>query len=262
MRKRCNVTLLAGVVLVTLTTGCKKRVAVAPPAPTPVQEVKAPTPKSPFASITAEPSKVEPGQAVTLKWIATDATEVAISELGLVAVEGKQDVRPVKSTTYELVAKGPGGAVMAYATVEVVAAPPLIMIEPPPLDTRSLQQRLEAEVADLYFDYDKSDIREDARAVLAKDAEALRSILADLPNAVVILEGHCDERGSAEYNIALGDRRAASVAEYFEQLGLPHNFKSFSYGKERPQCTDSTEACRQLNRRVHFAAGGPATGSN
>ena len=169
MRIRCNVTLLVGVFLVTLTTGCKKKVAVTPPAPTPVQEVTAPTPKAPFASITAEPSKIEPGQAVTLKWIATDATEVAISELGLVAVEGKQEVRPVKSTTYELVAKGPGGAVMAYATVDVVAAPPLIMIAPPPLDTRSLEQRLEAEVADLYFDYDRSDIREDASAVLAKE---------------------------------------------------------------------------------------------
>lgn len=86
-------------------------------------------------------------------------------------------------------------------------------------------------------------------------------ILADFSNAVIVLEGHCDERGSAEYNLGLGDDRAASVSEYLELLGVQGNrLHTISYGRERPQCTESAEACWQRNRRVHFAAA--ASGSN
>ncbi len=112
------------------------------------------------------------------------------------------------------------------------------------------------------FDYDKSDIRSDAGAALAKDAEALRSILNDFPTAVVVMEGHCDERGSAEYNLGLGDRRVTSAYSYLQELGIDAaRLKTISYGKERPQCTESTEECRQSNRRVHFSAA-PSSGTN
>ena len=245
--------------LACLTTGCRKKVAVAPPAPpAPVKEVAPPPPAAPTASLTAEPTTVEPGQSVTLKWSTTDAAEAAISGVGSVEMEGHMEVRPDKSTTYELVAKGPGGAVMVSATVSVVALPPPIV--PPTPTAQSLQDRLDTEVADAYFDYDRSDIREDARAALVKDAEALRSILADFPNAVILLEGHCDERGSAEYNLGLGDRRVSAATEYLTALGVDAiRLQTVSYGKERPQCTESTEACWQVNRRVHFAAGAAGT---
>jgi peptidoglycan-associated lipoprotein len=124
----------------------------------------------------------------------------------------------------------------------------------------SLLVRLRTELSDAYFDYDKSGIRDDARAALAKDAEALRSILTDFPNAVIVLEGHCDERGSAEYNVGLGAQRAASASAYLAALGVQADrLRTISYGKERPQCNESTEACWQMNRRVHFAAGETAT---
>lgn len=111
------------------------------------------------------------------------------------------------------------------------------------------------EVQDAYFDYDKSDVREDARSILTRDADALKSILADFPSAVISLEGHCDERGSAEYNLGLGDRRSTSAKEFLVQLGVPADrLKTISYGKERPQCTESNEACWQKNRRAHFSA--------
>jgi len=245
-----------------LTSGCKKKVAVAPPAPPPAQEIPPPTPKSPAATITAEPSMVEPGQPVTLKWCSTDATEATISGLGSVAVEGRQEVRPAKATTYKLVAKGPGGSATASVTVNVMAPPPPI-IPPAPVASKSLEDRIASELSDVYFDYDKSGIREDAIAALAKNAEALQAIFADFPAAVIVLEGHCDERGSAEYNLGLGDRRAASARGYLEALEVPTDrLKTVSYGKEQPQCTESTEACWQKNRRVHFANGGPPTGTN
>lgn len=111
------------------------------------------------------------------------------------------------------------------------------------------------EVQDAFFDYDKSDIREDARATLTRNADALKAILADFPGQSITVEGHCDERGSAEYNLGLGDRRANAAKEFLVQLGVSADrLRVVSYGKERPQCTDSNEACWQKNRRAHFSA--------
>ena len=262
MRVRCDIAVaLLGISLLGLTSGCRKKPAVAPPAPPPAQEIPPSAPKAPAASITAEPSVVEPGQPVTLKWSSANATEATISGLGPVAVEGREEVRPAKATTYELVAKGPGGSATASVTVNVMAPPPSIVPPPAFVASRPLEDRLASELSDVYFDYDKSDIRQAANGVLAKDAEALRTILADFPAAVIVLEGYCDERGSAEYNLGLGDRRATSAREYLEALGVPvEHLKTISYGKERPQCTESTEACWQKNRRVHFASGEFPTG--
>jgi peptidoglycan-associated lipoprotein len=261
MRVKFSFTLLVlGLSLTGLTTGCRKKVAVAQPAPPPVQEpVPPPAPSLPTASLSAEPASIEAGQAVTLKWSSTDATDATISGLGAVAVAGTQEVRPSQSTTYELVATGPGGSAKASATVNVVA-PPLPILPPPQVEPKSLLVRLQTELSDAYFDFDASSIRDDARIALERDAEALRSILADFPNAVIVLEGHCDERGSAEYNVGLGGQRASSVSAYLAALGVqPDRLRTISYGKERPQCNESTEACWQMNRRVHFAAGETAT---
>jgi peptidoglycan-associated lipoprotein len=119
-----------------------------------------------------------------------------------------------------------------------------------------MEQRLSSDVQDAFFDYDKSDIRGDARDALTRDAGALKAILADFPSAVIMVEGHCDDRGSAEYNLGLGDRRASSAKEFLVSLGVPADrLRSISYGKERPQCTEADEACYQKNRRAHFAPG-------
>jgi peptidoglycan-associated lipoprotein len=114
-------------------------------------------------------------------------------------------------------------------------------------------QRLSSDVQDAYFDYDKTDIRSDASDVLTRNAAALKSILNDFPNASINIEGHCDERGSAEYNTGLGDRRASAAKDFLQGLGVPADrLKTISYGKERPQCTEQEESCWQKNRRVHF----------
>jgi len=105
------------------------------------------------------------------------------------------------------------------------------------------------EVRDAYFDYDKANIRADAEQALRKTAEFLKKY----PEAKVVVEGHCDERGSTEYNLALGDRRAAVVKEYLVNLGVPAgSINTVSYGKEKPFCMESSEACWQQNRRGHF----------
>jgi peptidoglycan-associated lipoprotein len=102
-------------------------------------------------------------------------------------------------------------------------------------------------LADVLFDYDKADIREADRATLAKNADVLKKY--DFLRVTV--EGHCDERGTVEYNLALGERRARAAFDYLVSLGVPaERLKTVSYGKEVPVCSESTEACWQKNRRA------------
>ena len=145
----------------------------------------------------------------------------------------------------------------ARATVNVTAPPPPPPPPPaPPVRPVTIDQRLTSTVQDALFDYDKSDIRADAQDTLTRDATALKTIMTDFPNAVIVVEGHCDERGSAEYNLGLGDRRASSAKEFLVQLGVPADkLRTVSFGKERPQCSESNETCWQKNRRAHFSAG-------
>jgi peptidoglycan-associated lipoprotein len=241
--------------------GCKKKVAP-PPAPAPVVTPPPPAPPPPPAAptvtqFTAEPSSIQRGQSSTLRWEVTgNVTNISINNgVGTVQATGNQRVSPSDSTTYTLTATGPGGSRTATATVNV-SAPPPPPPPPPPARTISLEERISGELQDAYFDYDKSDVRSDARDVLTRDAGALKAILNDFPNASIVLEGHCDERGSAEYNLGLGDRRASSAREFLQQLGVSAaRIKTVSYGKERPQCTEQNESCWQQNRRIHFAPG-------
>jgi peptidoglycan-associated lipoprotein len=111
------------------------------------------------------------------------------------------------------------------------------------------QLNAEKPLTDAYFDYDKSDLREDGRASLQKDAEYLKK----WSSIVVSVEGHSDSRGSSEYNLALGSRRGTAVKDYLVSLGLAANrITVVSKGKEQPFCGEETEACWQQNRRGHF----------
>jgi len=116
-------------------------------------------------------------------------------------------------------------------------------------------------IRDAYFDLDRHDLRADARQALASDAELLRHILSQDPSIKVSVEGHCDERGSAEYNLALGAMRADTAKEFLQNLGVPSAMLgAISYGKERPQCTAQTEECWQTNRRAHLTRSGTSQG--
>lgn len=209
-----------------------------------------------IATFVAEPSTIQRGESSTLRWKVENATDISINQgIGTVQSSGDRRVFPSSATTYTLTAKGPGGSATATARVDVTQPPPPPPPPPKP-PKKTLSQRLAEEVQDAYFDYDKSNVRPDAQTVLTRNASALRSILSDFPSAVITIEGHCDERGSAEYNLALGDRRATSAREFLVDLGVSESrLRTISYGKERPQCTESNESCWQRNRRAHFSAG-------
>ena len=123
----------------------------------------------------------------------------------------------------------------------------------PDAATRARIQDLLARIQDAYFDYDKHTLRPDAETALRSDAQTLAEIVRQYPDFKLTVEGHCDERGSEEYNIALGDARAKQTQQYLSTLGLPSDqLRTISFGKERPVCDSHDEACWQKNRRAHL----------
>jgi peptidoglycan-associated lipoprotein len=219
---------------------CKKKVAPPPPPPPP-------PPPAPTASLSANPNTIDKGQSSTLTWQTTNATDVSIDGIGAVQPNGSQQVTPPDSTTYHLTAKGAGGTQEATARVTVNQPPP-----PPPQPTVTDQELFSQNVKDVFFDYDKYDIRPDQQGAIQANAQ----FLAQHPNINFTIEGHCDERGSTEYNLALGDNRANAVKNALVQAGVNGSrIKTISYGKEKPFCTESNEQCWQQNRRGHFVYG-------
>ena len=110
-------------------------------------------------------------------------------------------------------------------------------------------------IEDAYFDYDRHTLRPDAIKALEADSTELRDILKDYPDYKLTIEGHCDERGSAEYNMGLGQERADAAKAYLVQVGIPSTqLSTVSYGKEKPVCDTADEACWQRNRRIHIVA--------
>jgi peptidoglycan-associated lipoprotein len=127
----------------------------------------------------------------------------------------------------------------------------------PDAATRAQIQDLLNRIQDAYFDYDKHTLRTDAETALRSDAQTLTEIIRQYPEFKLTVEGHCDERGSEEYNLALGDARSKRAKEYLSTLGLPGNqLREVSYGKDRPVCTEHDEACWQKNRRAHLTQEG------
>lgn len=125
----------------------------------------------------------------------------------------------------------------------------------PDAKTRARIEELLARISDAYFDYNKSALRQDALSTLQADSTELRNILAQYPDYNLQIEGYCDERGSAEYNLALGERRAQAAKEYLVGVGISSGqLSTVSYGKERQSCQDHEETCWQKNRRVHIIA--------
>lgn len=225
--------------LLTIVSACggKKKTTAPPPAPPPMP--------APTATLTANPNTVAPGQATTLSWQTSNASSVSIDGIGPVEANGSRQVTPADSTTYHLVAKGDGGTQESTARVTVsnggAQAPSEVSL--------SDEQAFAANMKDVYFDYDAYTVRAADQAALQADA----AFLKQHPNIHFTVEGHCDERGSTEYNLALGDNRASSAKNALVQLGIPAaSIRTISYGKEKPFCSESNEQCWQQNRRAHF----------
>jgi len=260
--KRLNVLLILA--LVAFAAGCGKKTVPVPARTLPPSSAdggrtsNSSSGEKPVISVfTAEPSTIEKGQPSTLSWSISNATDMSIDHgVGAVQSRAQRQVFPSATTTYTLTANGPGGSETGTVTVEVStapAAPPTATIGGARLSSAEMLQQ---QAQDAYFDYNHNDIRPDARDALTHDAQLLKQIFAQEPNFTVVIEGHCDERGSPEYNLALGDKRSTSAKDFLVQLGIPATrIKTISYGKEKPQCTDANEGCWQKNRRAHLSVG-------
>jgi len=236
--------LLAGMVLVG--TGCSKKTVV---PMTPKVETPPPTPPpapAPTISLSASPTTITGGQSASLRWNSSNATAVVIDNgIGNVEASGTRSVSPRTSTTYSAIATGPGGRSEATARVTVEEPP----VTPPPPHKISDLEWLEQNIKDVFFDYGKYDIRDDARQTLMSDARAL----GERQEIRVNIEGHCDERGSEKYNLALGDRRANAAKQFLVSQGVAGDrLETISYGEERPFVQGTTEEAYQQNRRAHF----------
>jgi len=236
LKTLATVTALCAVIML---SGCHKKAAPPPPPPPPAAA-------SPTASISVSPDTIQPGQSATLTWQTSNATDVSIDGIGAVQPSGSQSVNPTDSTTYHLVAKGSGGTQEASTRLTVTQPPPPPQAATPSPTDEDLFGR---NVKDIYFDYDKSNIRADQQASVQADA----AFLSQHPNVSFTIEGHCDDRGSTEYNLALGDQRASAVKSALTGAGVnASRIKTISYGKEKPFCMEDNEACWQQNRRGHF----------
>lgn len=237
----------------------------APPPPTPVAAVTPPvTPPPPVPAPTialrADSVTITRGASTTLTWTATNAATVDIQPgIGQVPLTGSRSVSPASSVTYTATATAAGGRTAAdtlRVTVNEPAPPPPPTVVPPrgpttvvPTPNLTTQQIFERDMQPISFDYDKSDIREDQKSKLQSAAAFLKMN----PNVRVTVEGHADERGSEEYNLALGDRRANAVKLNLISQGIAESrLSSVSYGEERPLCSAQTEDCYAMNRRAQY----------
>lgn len=201
----------------------------------PCWAVKMPAPLAvaaapPTATLSASPGSIEKGECATLSWATTDATGASLDQrIGTVGTSDQRQVCPPRTITYTITATGEGGTSTASATVNVME--PVVMLE------------------DIYFDFDKSLIRDDAKPVLGKVAAYMKKT----PGAKLQIEGHCDERGTSEYNIALGQRRADSTKKYLVNLGVDGDrLSTITYGEEKPADPGHNKAAWAKNRRAVF----------
>jgi peptidoglycan-associated lipoprotein len=237
--------------LLTGITGCHKNASgtnpnsvgptTAPPAP----------PAAPTASLVADPVAIDLGQSVVLNWRSTNANTVTIDGIGSVTPNGTQTVSPSNSTTFHLTAKGEGGSVEASVRVSVrVPVPPTVPETTAAAPDMGADEIFHQNVQDAFFDYDSYELRPDAQASTVKAA----GYLVAHPDIRVVIGGYCDDRGSAEYNLALGENRANAAKTALVNAGVAAaRIRVVSYGKEKQFCTEETEQCWQENRRAQFS---------
>ncbi len=233
-----------------LLAGCHKKATAPPPyATAPAMAAAA----APTATLTASPEAIDLGQSVVLTWRTTGATSVAIDGVGPVNPNGTQNATPSTSTNFHLAATGEGGS--AEANVRVTVRVPVA----PTTGSNGANgtsgdlvsdAAFHAAVEDAFFDYDSYDLRPDAQANAAKAA----SYLNQHPAIRVVIGGYCDDRGSAEYNLALGENRANAAKTALVNAGVSADrIRAVSYGKEKQFCTEQDESCWQQNRRAQFS---------
>lgn len=244
------VELCALLTLIAVTAACHKRPpAAAIPAAPPSGPAPAP-PGPPTCTLTAEPATITAGQSVTLTWTSTNATTLELKPgLGQQEAQGSTSATPAESSTYTLGVTGPGGTGECSARVTVTpAVPPAPSVQESNIPPGASGAAAAAgAMQDAFFDFNQADIRPDAQTALTHDAAYLKAH----PDLKIRIGGYCDQRGSEEYNLGLGQRRADAAKQFLENLGVSADrIVTISYGKDRPFCNETTEACYQQNRRA------------
>jgi peptidoglycan-associated lipoprotein len=221
-----------------------------------VTVVKAPEPK---VSLTADLSALELGQSTKLRWSTENAKIVTITGLGEVTASGERDISPRASTTFTATALGDGGSATASARVTVTEPPPpppVVTPPPPPPAEPPAAEVFKRIAKSIFFDYDKSDLLQPEQDKLRTLAEFLN--LERNRSIRFRIEGNCDPRGTAEYNLGLGDRRARAIRDFLVSLGVdPSRMEPMSYGSEKAQGTEEGSSLTQpswaYDRRGDFA---------
>jgi peptidoglycan-associated lipoprotein len=244
---RRSLVIVATVAALGAVTGCHKKASGVNPSslgPAPAAPAAPPT-----ATITADPAAIDLGQSVVLNWRSENATSVNIDGIGEVNLNGTQTVSPSNSTNFHLTAKGDGGT--TEASVRVTVRVPVAPTAPAPVTAdMGSEAAFHQNVQDIFFDYDSYEIRPDATTSVSQAASYLNAH----PTIKVVIGGYCDDRGSAEYNLALGENRANSARTALVSAGISASrLRVISYGKEKQFCTEETESCWQQNRRAQFS---------
>jgi peptidoglycan-associated lipoprotein len=211
---------------------------------------------APTITLRADRPAIARGQSATLSIATQNATSVTLEPgLGNVPINGIRQVSPLSSVTFVATAIGPGGTAGDSVRVTVnelpppAAAPTRTVTPNTPSAPLTLDQQIQKTMQTILFDYDKADIRVDQMNKLQTAA----AFLKQNPNLRFTIEGHCDERGSEEYNLALGDRRANAIKQYLISQGIMElRLSTVSYGEERPVCHEQTEECYERNRQAGF----------
>ncbi len=243
--------LFLGLILIPACTRNPPPVRPDPPPPTRTEtpDPDLPPAAAPTVSLTASPGTIERGEQTSLKWSSEDGTSLVIDNgIGNVRPAGEIVVSPGQSTTYSAIVRGRGGEARASTRVTVLEPRP---DRPVMRDADQIRKLIEqGTIKMVHFGYDKAQLSAAAKATLQQNALHFR----EYPDANFVVEGHCDERGSEEYNLALGDRRGIAVRDYLIQLGIERGrMQSVSYGEEQPLDTRKNEEAFSRNRRAQFS---------
>lgn len=251
--------LLLGLAVLLLLSSCGKRLPP-PQAPTSSAPLPAPPPAAAEPSVAAlapelnvriEPDVIQAGESASLSWEAQRAATVEIDhQIGVVETSGRVKIFPDQTSTYRVTAQGPGGTTSREVTVQV-SQQGTGTIQEEDLTGKTEEERLAYFVKPVFFDYDSSELTDPAKLTLDGNIQWLLEL--ENLNVRILLEGHADERGTEEYNLALGDKRAQVVKDYLVKHGVdPNRLATVSLGEERPFDPRHTEEAYNFNRRVHF----------
>lgn len=207
--------------------------------------------EAPGLEIRVEPSLIQPGGSALLSWETRGAVEVRIDQgIGVVDPSGRIKLFPEETTSYTLSATGPGGTVERLVTIEV-AADRTGAIGQEDLFPAARGDEIPLSVEPVFFGFDSSAL--DARNRSTLEANARWFSQPENAHLRFVLEGHCDERGTDEYNLALADKRAQVVRQFLADAGIdPVRMTTIALGEERPFDSGRSEESWALNRRVHF----------